>query len=207
MLEAILFDLDGVIIDSRSTTIRYFKETLTHFNLPIPNNERFEKVLALKTLDITRGLVENVPEEKIMEIYNYSKTLSVKYAPTIQLIPHIKTVLTTLSKKYKLGLITSRGKNTTRILFKIHNLSKFFPVVIDREDVSTHKPNPEGILKCLDILHITPRKAVYVGDHEEDVIAAKNAHVLSILLTNAQNKDADYCISKITTLPKILEKL
>lgn len=44
MLKAILFDFDGVIVDSREATIEYFQETLRHFNLPEPHKEQFAKL-------------------------------------------------------------------------------------------------------------------------------------------------------------------
>ncbi len=208
MLQAILFDLDGVIVDSRKSTIQYFQETFRHFNLPVPKEEDFLPLLGLKTLDITKKLLPNLSEEKIHPIYKYSKKMSIKYASQITLIHGAIDVLQRLKVKYKLGILTNRSKNTVNILFRKYALYKLFDVVIDREDIIRHKPHPEGIFKAMKKLRVKPHETIYIGDSQVDVKAAKNARVRCVFVSLSKDDyGADYHIATIQKLQTIIDAL
>ncbi|MGC9599394.1 MAG: HAD family hydrolase [Minisyncoccia bacterium] len=207
IIEAILFDLDGVIVDSNRPTIEYFQETFRHFKLPIPQEKDFLPLLGLKTLDITKKLLPSLSEEEVLPIYEYSKKMSVAFAPKITLMAHASEVLEAIKKNYKTALITSRGRTTTTMLLKKFDLRKYFDVVLDREDVKNHKPNPEGIIKAMDHLGIKDRtKALYVGDYKEDIEAAHNADIKCVLVAEkGDNLGEDFKIVTLSELPSLVE--
>lgn len=209
MIKAIIFDFDGVIVDSYYATTNYFQKTLAHFHKRVPKDEEFKDLLGLKTKDILKNFIPDSDEEEFNKIFIYSKQQSVKAVPLITIIKDAREVIRELSRKYKLAIASSRGKQTINILLDKYKLRSFFEIVITREDTIKHKPNPESINKCLKFLKIEPNQAVYVGDMREDVQSAKNAKVISIFINAKQknNFNADYTVSSIKQTGKLLDRI
>jgi len=152
MIKAVIFDFDGVIVDSYYATIHYFQKTLAHFHKRIPKEEEFKKLLGLKTKDILKNLIPDADMEEFNEIYEYSRQQSVRAVPLIVLIKGAREAIEELSKKYQLAIASSRGEQTINMLLDKYKLSSFFEIVITREDTIKHKPDPESINKCLKFL-------------------------------------------------------
>lgn len=208
MIEAVLFDFDGVIVDSHRATIEYFQETLQHFGYPVPRAVDFEPLLGLKTIDITRSLLPGESEEQIATVFEFSKQKSLEAVPKITLFPSAKETLEILKAKYQLGLVTSRAKRTVEILFEKYKLTQYFGVVIDREDITKHKPDPEGVNIALKKLSVSSDKAVYIGDSKEDVETAHNANMRCILIPRSdEDFKPDYQITTVSELPELLAKI
>lgn len=208
MIKAILFDFDGVLIDSRKATVEYFQETLRHFGYPVPKEEDFESLLGLKTIDITKKLLPGIPEKKILPVFEYSKKMSLKVVPKITLFPSAKETLEKLHSEYQIALVTSRGKRTVEILFERYQLAPYFEVVIDREDVKKHKPDPEGVNTALKRLNVSPDESIYIGDSKEDVEVARNAKIRCVLIPRSnKNFGPDYQIKHLAELPKLLREI
>lgn len=208
-IKAILIDFDGVIVDSYEATIYYFQKTLKHFGKRIPNKKEFDKLLGLKTSEMFKRLLKGESKEEVEKIYEYSKEESFKAIPKIKLIKNADKIIKQLASSYKLAVVSSRGERTLNILLDNFKLRKYFPVVISREDVVNHKPHPESINKALSKLGSKPGEAVYIGDMEEDVLAAKAAGVVSIFYKGKLKKDfgADYSIKNISQIPELTELL
>jgi HAD superfamily hydrolase (TIGR01549 family) len=210
-LKAILWDFDGVIVDSHDATIEYFQETLQHFGLRVPDPHEFDTLFGLKTIDIMRSLLPEMSEEQITPIFEYGNKKSFDVVTKIKLIAGADDVLANLQEKYRLGLITSRGKVSVTELFNMYQLGKFFGIVIDREDVTNHKPHPEGILKAMKTLGVNENEAIYIGDAKGDVLSAHAANIPCVIITDSRRKNvvegADYLLNSITDLPDLINNL
>ena len=110
MIKAVIFDFDGVIVDSYEATIYYISKTIKHFNYPAPKKSDFKKLLGLKTRDIYQNLLPNLKDKEINKIHQHGKEESFKAVPKIILIDGVKETLKKLSKTYKLAVVSSRGE-------------------------------------------------------------------------------------------------
>ncbi len=211
MIQAVLFDLDGVLIDSRQSTIDFIKDAFKHFNYPVPDTKDFTSYMfGLKVTEITKILLPSgASEEEISEISKYGMRLSEKYVARILPVQNAALILKKLKKSHKIALITNRGKITTQMILKLHKLDIYFDLVIDRDDIKNHKPHPEGLLTAMRSFAIVKSEsAVYIGDTGVDVEAAKNANIKSVLISNTKEDfGADFTISHISKLPFLIEKL
>ena len=120
-------------------------------------------------------------------------------------------ILQSLSKKYKLGVVSGNYRETIEAALKKCGYKKFIKAVVAIDDVPESKPSPLPLLKSL---KVKPYEAVYVGDHPDDIKAARNAGMYSIgVLTYSRNYDQlsnekpDFIIKNLFELEKTISQL
>ncbi len=208
MIKAIIFDFDGTIIDSNKATVNFLQETFRYFNLRIPEKEEITHLFGYKIPDILKQLLPDFKEEKLQEVFEYSIKLSILAVSDVILIPDVHAVLNELKKKFKMAVFTSRSKETMKMLLPKFDLDKYFVSILDREDVTHHKPHPEGILKNIEKLQLKLNESIYVGDARLDVETAHNAGIPCILISyKTDHYGADYHIDSIKKLPKLMHTI
>jgi len=92
--------------------------------------------------------------------------------------PGIEDVLQYLkSKGVRLAVFTGKGKRTTDITLSALGLSDYFDLIVSGNDVTKHKPDPEGILKVIRTFDLQPQEVLMVGDSLGDIKASRGAGV------------------------------
>jgi len=104
------------------------------------------------------------------------------YEDAIPLLRALKTA------NKKLALITTTKREAIDIVLSHHELVLLFDLVITGDEVSAHKPSPEGILFALKSFGIEKTRAVMLGDSDKDLGAAQNAGIDSILFYPESHK-------------------
>lgn len=207
MIKAVLFDCDGVLIDSYKSTIEYLQHTFKHFNLPIPPKESFLPLLGTKTPDIIRILQPQLTDKEFDDVHAFSMKQSLGIVDQISLMPHVKKVLTLLSHDYKLAVVSNRGRDSLHKILDNHQLSHFFEIILAREDVIRQKPDPDPIYKALDHLKVKGEHALFIGDTAIDAASAKSASISCIIYNSPDTSLGDYQISNLEEIPHIISKL
>lgn len=209
MIKAVLFDFDGTLIDSDKHTLEHFNEALRYFNYSVElTDNELSSMGGLVTKDIWKKLLPNISDKKITEISQYAHEISLNTITNIETFPAVIDILKQLKNNYLLGLVTSRGKESTEILFNHYKLAQYFSCIVSKDDVSIHKPNPEGILAAIKKLHVSAIDTIYVGDSAVDIQTAHNAGIPCISIARMNNNfGADYQIKEITQLPALIKKL
>jgi HAD superfamily hydrolase (TIGR01509 family) len=194
--DAILFDLDGVLIDSVDAWLTSLNITLTQFKHKIITRDDFIDNYWGHDLHNTLNLIG--VDQRAVAICNslYKKNLN-----EVKLYPNVKSTLQKLNN-YKKGLITNTPKDQTNIILKKFDLNKYFDVVITSDDVIYAKPDPEIVLKACKILHVEPKSVIIIGDTKSDIEAGKAAGCKII----GMNIKTDYNIRKISELTNIIKK-
>jgi pyrophosphatase PpaX len=82
----------------------------------------------------------------------------------------------------RLGIVTAKRRVTVDLAFARCAIERYFDVVVSSDDTARHKPNPDPILKALELLGAQPGEAAYVGDSPFDIRAAKAAGVHAIAI-------------------------
>ena len=111
----------------------------------------------------------------------------------LQIIPGVDDTLLELSRKYQLGLVTTRGRQVTEQFLTDQGLTDLFEVIVTRDDVRRLKPHPEPILQAMEKLGAEPERCVMVGDTSVDVLAARAADInsIAVLCGFGQRKDLE----------------
>jgi len=184
---AILFDVDGVLVDVSASYRKAIQETVRFFaDKPALPAE----IQGLKELggynndwDLTEAILrqrgKNLRREEIVqkfqELYLGSENKMGFIENEKWLLP--KRELAALHAEHRLGIVTGRPRFETNHVLKKFTVEGFFDVVVAMEDYPQEKakPDPTPIQIALEKLGI--QKAVYVGDGVDDVVAAKNAGI------------------------------
>ena len=194
-VKAVLFDLDGVLVDSFESWRSAFNAMLRKYRRKELSVEEFrEKCWGLELHENLKkfGLDASAGEFCLKE--------QLKHIEDVKLFPNVREVLRSLREcGFKLGLVTNTPReNTLKILahFKLH-----FDVVVTRDDVRAGKPNAEMVLSACKKLSLRPENAILVGDTESDFLAGKNAGCLTVAF-NANGGDLK--IERLEDLLRIL---
>ena len=168
-----LFDLDGVLINSKNNMKISWISVQKKTNLKIPFKKYFS-LIGNPFLNILKKLKINEGYFKIVQT-EYNKN-SIKNMNKIKLYPGVKGTLNKLLKEKKIiGILTSKDKVRTRIILKKFKLK--FKIILCPVKGKFGKPNPYQIINLIKKMKIRKHKVVYVGDMLVDKLTAKNAGI------------------------------
>jgi phosphoglycolate phosphatase len=181
MIKAVIFDYDGVIVDSLPAIINIYKIILKELNLEhnselIQDGEFYE----LDWRD-TLAKLNIVNEDDIKRTEEIFRENLVKFVPSIKLFPQIKEVIRELYKHYKLAIISNNKTNVIKEKLKEQNLLHYFNAVIGYDENKEIKPHPFSITYCLDKLEVLPEETILIGDMDGDIKAAKSAGLNKVI--------------------------
>lgn len=175
-LEAIVFDLDGVLWNSNSIHESAFKDVLK-----AASNHKSEFVYAdfagMKTIDVFRDLFPNASLENLDSMCKDKQNLAtdrlIKAGDIVS--NELHEVLVTLAGKFALGICTSSRRENLRIFLDKTKSEHLFSAMITSEDVTNAKPHPAIYIKVTQELNLLPSQILVIEDSIQGVIAAKQA--------------------------------
>ncbi|MDD8048058.1 MAG: pyrophosphatase PpaX [Thomasclavelia sp.] len=175
---AIIFDLDGTLLNTNKLIIETFRHTFKKYKPGYTLSD--EELLTFLGPSLNETFSKYFLKEDINEIIDYYRDFN--HSHHEDYVTVYPTVLDTIDylyeEGYPLGIVTTKLKEAAYIGLDMYDLRKYFKVIIGGEDVSKSKPDPEGINSALSKLNTS--KAVYVGDNVTDILAGKNANVYTI---------------------------
>lgn len=193
--KAVLFDMDGVILDSYKAWFNLFNLSLENFNKPKVSEGEFKE--KFWGTPLKEGLNYLEMQDKYAVVLKFINNNFKRYFSHIVLFRDSKLVLKKIrEKKLKTALVTNSPKKLTNDLMDYLKLKKYFSTIITGEDVEKGKPEPEMLIKACKKLNINPAEAILVGDTKKDIIAGKKAGCFTI----GVNIDADKKISNLKEL-------
>lgn len=170
----IIFDCDGVLIDSHEANLHFFNSCLRQGGYPPLNDEDQEKVVYMSTRQLMYELFPDPAEaERLFRI-----SQETDYSPFLNDVVTLfdfTTVFTTLRKHFHLAMATNRGRSLDK-LFDYFKLQQWFEFRISTVDAEP-KPHPEMLIKCIEFFGIQNTEAIYLGDTASDQAAAFNAGI------------------------------
>lgn len=205
-IEAVIFDLDGVIVSTDECHYRAWKKTADeegiYFDRKI--NDRLRGVSRMDSLEIVWERAERLyTDEEKVELAerknNYYKEY-IKKLTKDDILNGVNENLAELKAKGIKVAIGSSSKNTPDIL-KYIGLDNYFDAVSDGNNITKSKPDPEVFLKAADMLGVPYEKCLVVEDADSGIEAGKRAGMYTLAVNNAKGADyslADLSAGKIT---------
>lgn len=200
-LQAVIFDLDGTLLDSFSAHFAAYQATFAHFGIAA-SLENLLRVYSPNWLEVYRGV--GLPEQHWSEADAIWLAEAARHTP--QLFPGTLDLLEALAARFALGLVTSGSKERVQRDLERNALAGRFGVVITGGDVRQPKPDPEGLLSALGQLRVAPKQAVFVGDAAADALMAQAAGVSFIgILTQFSGELPGGDYPRVHSLPELAQ--
>lgn len=205
-IEAVIFDLDGVIVSTDEYHYRAWKSTADEekifFNREI--NERLRGVSRMESLEIVLEMAnKKYSEEEKISFAEKKNSLYRKLLEELtpnDILPGVMELLETLKRNNIKIAIGSSSKNTEFILTKI-GLRNYFDAVADGNQIKNSKPDPEVFLLAANKLNMDKTKCLVVEDADAGIEAALAGNMKVLAVGSAfNNKRANLCVKDLANL-------
>lgn len=208
MIKAIIFDIDGVLLDSFEANFKFYNILMTHFGYQGPSRDAYPGLFPLTMWDVIKKLTGLTSDIEIEKIWQAGAKREIFYPFELLRTPNnCLETLELLSKKYVLGIVTSRITSSIFSVPQLAAMKSYFTAVVAYDDTKLHKPSPEPLLLAANKLGILPKEAVYVGDVASDILAAHAAGMKIIAYNKVMIDGADALTADFTKLPEIISGL
>lgn len=190
-IEACIFDLDGVIVDTAKYHYWAWKKLASelHFEFTEEQNEKLKGISRMDSLDILLKYGNiNIDHEGKLRLAEKKNDWYIEFISNMKsndILPGAKEFLEIITDKKIKTALGSVSKNAMTIVNKL-GLSEYFNVIIDGNKVSHAKPNPEVFLLGAKALGVLPKNCVVFEDAEAGIQAAINAGMYSIGIGNSE---------------------
>src|SRR5690242_16202052 len=204
MLELVIFDADGVLFESAESNIAYYNTIFAEIGDPPLSNEEERACVFMAAMQVfeMRALNDAARLKRMREVAR-----EIDFTPFFKLLRpplDLKRFLHELKMRYRVALATNRSA-TTHGLIEHLGLSGVFDAVASADDQVPPKPAPDIVRLCLRRARVIPSRAIYVGDSQIDLEAAKSAgvHFLGV----GSRVDHSDCVATLAEVPMALERM
>jgi len=191
----ILFDNDGVLVETEPFYFEASKRALKEF---FNVNIHFDEYMKIMTDG--KGVWVAAPNATQKEIIVARNQRDVYYQEYLKkeniAIDNIHDILNTLSKKYKMGIVTTSRRVDFEIIHNNRGITDFMDFVLCVEDYARSKPYPDPYLKGLELFNATKEQAIVVEDSERGLISAYKANIDCVIVHNEFTKTQDFSKAK-----------
>lgn len=174
-ISAVLFDLDGTLVDSLPLIRHIYFKVFVEMNIPWGNDDVM-RWIGRPLLDIGEHFagVERVDHF----ISRYQHHYQLDHDSYVSLYPGTLEMLKELRiKGIKTGIVTSKGRPGTMRTVDFTGIGPYLDVIVTAHDVEKHKPLPDPVFKALELIGAGPEEAIFIGDSHYDLEAGKAAGV------------------------------
>jgi len=208
--KAVIFDLDGTLVDAYPAIIKSHNYVLHKLGYPAADSPTIRRAVGWGDENLLRPFVGKNDLKRALLIYRRHHRIALtRYT---RLFPGVKRLLSCLrSKGYKIAVASNRPTEFSWIIIRRLGLKKYFNYVLCADKLKHGKPHPDILFKIIKRLGVLSSRAVYVGDMTVDAEAGRRAGVKTIIVTTGSSSKAEIkkekpykIIRKITELFDIL---
>lgn len=175
MIKWIIFDIDGTLIETAASNMMGLKVTMKELYNREFSDEEIRPYMGTPGDEALRNI--GVNEEDILSTWKYWGDKVKEYAHLDYVFDGVPEMLDLLSQKYNLAIVTSKTHKQLHDDFIKRGLIDYFKVWVCKEDTKRHKPNPDPLIKALELANIEISEAIYIGDAMVDYMAANSINM------------------------------
>ena len=178
-LPAILFDLDGTLIDTIELILSSARHAFEQWPVR-PTDEEWVRGIGTPLVQQLRAYAANDDEVALL-LARYRRYQNEHHDRLTRCYDDVPDVIAALADRgHQLAVVTSKASPIAHQSLAFVGLDHFFPVVVGYDDTARHKPDPEPVRVALSRLGVSPDDAVFVGDSPHDILAGNAADVITI---------------------------
>lgn len=192
-IKAILFDMDGVLIDAKEWHYEALNRALDLFGMPISRIDHLTTFDGLPTrkklemLTLERGLprplhefINEMKQHYTMEIIHTRCKPHFRHEYALSKLRHLG---------YRMAVCSNSVRNTVETMMQKTDMNKYLDLIVSNEDVDKPKPDPEMYIKAIQYFALDPQECLIVEDNENGIRAAKasGAHLLIVRTVDDTN--------------------
>lgn len=200
MLKALVFDMDGVIIDSEPIHTKINVDILNDEGVT-PNQSEFFEFTGVRDEEMWETLIKRHNMTKTVEELMDMQRVYKKQRFTGENVKPVDGITTLLShakkKGLRIALSTSSPLYFARYILESLEVIKFFDVLATADDVSKGKPDPEIYLKAASMLGVLPEECMAIEDASLGIQSAKGAAMKCIGFKNPNSGDQDLSLADL----------
>ncbi|WNJ96494.1 HAD family phosphatase [Vibrio ruber] len=185
-IKAVIFDMDGVLIDAKDWHYEALNKSLSIFGLEINRHDHLVTFDGLSTGQKLKMLSKtHVLPESLHPFINEMKqqyTMDLTYQLCKPVFHHQYALSKLKDSGYHLAVASNSIRNTVKVMMEKSNLMQYLDFYLSNQDVSKAKPHPEIYNSAINKLGLNPKECIIVEDNENGLKAAKasGAHVLKV---------------------------
>ena len=211
-IKAIIFDLDGTLIDSVDDLANSVNYTLGRLDLPLHTRDEIKSFVG----DGVQKLIKRSLEQTHMEKFEDAFAIFMGHyeqhcTDNTVLYPKVAETISFLEEKYSLAVLTNKSATFSHKILTTLKIDSYFKEVLGGDSLSTKKPDPAGILSLADKWGLAPDQLVMVGDHATDIEVGQRAGCKTVFIEGGigekRGLTPDFAINSMDELPDFLEKL
>ena len=204
-----LFDMDGTLIDSSAAILSSVKEAARITGLRVPADKEIKEIIHLPSLLSFKILYPDKDPAKFDSVFlNLIRT---KFKPMIKEVPKAKMTLELLREKgIKIAIVTTKDRESAEAAIRLFQFP--YDLLLTAEDTKRARPDPEPLLKAIELLKSSAAQAFYCGDTPPDIVQGRRAGVKTIGLTTGlytkeelETEKPDFVFDNINAVLNILQ--
>ncbi|MHC1611515.1 MAG: HAD family hydrolase [Candidatus Methanospirareceae archaeon] len=204
-----LFDMDGTLIDSSKAILSSVKEAARILGLRIPGDREIKGIIHLPSKLSFRVLYPD--KDPCVFDSVFLSLMRSKFKPMIKEVPRAKMTLELIREKgIGIGIVTTKDRESAEET--IRNFHLPYDLLLTAEDTERTRPDPEPLLKAINLLNSTAAQTFYCGDTPQDIIQGRRAGVKTIGVTTGlyskeelEKEKPDFVFDNIEAVLGILE--
>jgi phosphoglycolate phosphatase len=212
MAEAVIFDLDGTLLDTAPDLYKALCDTACDYGIQPPSYEEFKKHIGGGAYGfIAPFFPKNLWEEALLKLRSYylERYICKETKPFEGILEALEQLK---GKGLKLAVATNKITEGAIRVLRLTGLLPYFEAVVGRDLPEEHKPSPKHILYVCRQLEVLPAQTLVVGDRLDDILSAQGAGAKSALALWGYTENLppqvkpDFYLKTPWELLKILEK-
>jgi HAD superfamily hydrolase (TIGR01509 family) len=208
MIDGVIFDLDGVLIDSEHVWDEV-RQKLADERGGRWSENASRDMMGMSSLEWSRYMrdvvgIDDEPEAINAEVV---RRLEAMYRKQIPLIAEAELVVARVAERWPLAIASSSNRELIDLVLDVSGLGRFFKATVSSEEVPRGKPAPDVYLEAARRLGVGPTRAAAVEDSHNGILAAKAAGMRTIAIPNPQYPPNDEALEAADTILASLEDL
>ncbi len=181
-IEAILFDLDGTLMETDDHMVQKVARLISWFRLR--NSEKISRWMVMRGETPVNGMITLLDQmgidQAVMALFGRIKRRTAAVHPPYPMMEGVEEMLRILKGKYRLGLVTTNSGVKAEHFLTENGIAGYFDVVVNRSLVKRLKPHPEPLQFAAAQLGVAPAKCIMVGDTTPDMKSAVAAGAIPV---------------------------